>query len=344
MINKLPIQVAISIIALVILTIVSAFAGVYEFEKDTFTILKFLIFERSSLSLTDFYVLFDLRIPRIIMAILVGSLLAFSGTCLQGIFRNPLATPDLIGISSGATLFAAISIVLGSFIKPFINETIQFYLVSIMAFFGALIASFLVFKVATFNNKTNIAIMLLTGIAISALGFSFTGFLIYLSKEEQLRDLTFWNLGSLAAASWGKNIILGLILIVSYVLLINKGKLLNAMMLGEQDAKHLGFNVEKTKKRIIWLVALMVGATVAFSGTIGFVGLVIPYILRLIFHSNYQMILPLSAIYGAILLLGADTISRTLVAPSEIPIGVLTACIGAPVFISILIKQKKSLL
>jgi len=277
------------------------------------------------------------------MAILIGSALAVSGTCLQGMFKNPLATPDLIGITAGASLFAAVAIVLGVYIKPYIPEAMHFSFLSIAAFIGSFITMSLVYKISTSNGKTNVIMMLLSGVAITALGFAVMGLLIYISKEEQLRDLTFWNLGSLGGASWTKNGILLLVILIAYYFLIGKGKTLNAMMLGERDAMHLGIPVEKTKKQIVLFTALLVGTSVAFSGTIGFVGLIIPYILRLIFKSNYYIILPLSAVLGSILLLGADTISRTIVAPSEIPIGILTAFMGAPIFIAILLKQKKSL-
>jgi iron complex transport system permease protein len=316
---------------------------VYEFETDVFSILKSFFISSTEVSEADQYILFDLRLPRIVMGILIGSMLSVSGTCMQGMFKNPLATPDLIGITSGATLFAATSIVLGGVLKTFIPESLHFYLLSLMAFLGSLLTMLIVYKIATVNGKTKVVMMLLTGVAVTAIGFAFTGFLIYLSKEEELRDLTFWNLGSLAGATWMKNALLFGVLLISYFFLLGKGKSLNALMLGENDAKHLGVPVEKIKKQIVVFTALMVGTTVAFAGTIGFVGLVIPYILRLIFKSNYQLILPLSAVFGSILLVVADTISRTIVAPSEIPIGILTAMLGAPVFILILLKNKKSL-
>lgn len=341
--NKLVTYLLLSILLLIVLATVSLFVGVYEFETDIFSILKSFFISSTEVSEADQYILFDLRLPRIVMGILIGSMLSVSGTCMQGMFKNPLATPDLIGITSGATLFAATSIVLGGVLKAFIPESLHFYLLSLMAFLGSLLTMLIVYKIATVNGKTNVVMMLLTGVAITAIGFAFTGFLIYISKEEQLRDLTFWNLGSLAGATWMKNGLLLVVLLISYFFLLGKGKSLNAMMLGENDAKHLGVPVEKIKKQIVVFTALMVGTTVAFSGTIGFVGLVIPYILRLIFKSNYQLILPLSAVFGSILLVVADTISRTIVAPSEIPIGILTAMLGAPVFILILIKNKKSI-
>ncbi len=331
-------------VLLFLLATVSLFVGVYEFETDVFSILTSFFDSSVTVSEADRYILFDLRLPRIVMGILIGSMLAVSGTCMQGMFKNPLATPDLIGITSGATLFAAVSIVLGGVLKAFVPDSLHFYLLSLMAFIGSLLTMLLVYKIATVNGKTNVVMMLLSGVAVTAIGFAFTGFLIYLSKEEELRDLTFWNLGSLAGATWMKNALLLAVLLLSYFFLLGKGKSLNALMLGENDAKHLGVPVEKIKKQIVVFTALMVGTTVAFAGTIGFVGLVIPYILRLLFKSNYQLILPLSAVFGSILLVVADTISRTIVAPSEIPIGILTAMLGAPVFILILIKNKKSLL
>lgn len=342
--NRLFIYLLVSILLLIALAIGALYMGVYDFGcKSPLTVLGQVISESPEVSLSEKYVIWDVRLARIVMAILVGSILAVSGTVMQGMFKNPLATPDLIGITAGATLMAAITIVLGGFFRHLLPDYIQYSLLSIAAFVGALVTMILVYRMSTTQGKTNVIIMLLSGVAISALGFACTGFLIYLSKEEQLRDLTFWNLGSLGGATWGKNGILFIVMIVSYSVLINKGKALNAMMLGEKDAEHLGIPVERIKKQIVVLTALMVGACVAFSGTIGFVGLIVPYILRLIFKSNYQIILPLSAVIGSILLLVADTFSRTIVAPSEIPIGVLTAFMGAPVFIAILIRFKNQM-
>ncbi len=334
----------ISTILLAIIAVWSVNTGVYDFGgKSAFEVLGKVIKGDPGLSLSDQYVVWDVRAARIIMAILIGSMLAVSGTSLQGLFKNPLATGDLIGLTSGATLLAAIAIVLGGHFKQYLPEAIQFSLVGISAFIGSFLSMMLVYRISTNGGKTNVVMMLLSGVAITAIGFSITGFLIYISKDEQLRDLTFWNLGSLAAATWTKNIILAVVLVIAYIILLPKGKALNAMMLGEKDAQHLGINVEKLKKQIIIIVALMVGSCVAFSGTIGFVGLIVPYILRLLFKSNYVFILPLSAVCGSILLLTADTFSRSIVAPSELPIGILTALMGGPIFIAILVKFKKSL-
>lgn len=342
--SKLYFYLIISAVLLAIIAVLSLNTGVYDFgEKSPFMALWQFIKGDSGLSLSDKYVIWDVRAARIIMAILIGSMLSVSGTSLQGLFKNPLATGDLIGLTSGATLLAAIAIVLGGHFKEYLPEAVQFSLVGIAAFIGSFLSMMLVYRISTSGGKTNVVMMLLTGVAITAIGFSITGFLIYISKDEQLRDLTFWNLGSLAAATWTKNIILAIVAIIAYIILLPKGKALNAMMLGEKDAQHLGINVERLKKQIIITVALMVGTCVAFSGTIGFVGLIVPYILRLLFKSNYVFILPLSAMCGSILLLTADTFSRSIVAPSELPIGILTALMGGPIFIAILVKFKKSL-
>jgi iron complex transport system permease protein len=342
--NKLYFYFIASIVFLILLAVAALRIGVYDFNGTSpFMVLVKFLRGDPDLELSDKYVIWDVRSARIIMAIFIGSMLAVSGTSLQGLFKNPLATGEAIGLTSGATLLAAVAIVLGGYFKQHLPEMVQFSLTGFSAFTGALLAMMLVYRISTSAGKTNVVMMLLSGVAITSIGFSVTGFLIYISKDEQLRDLTFWNMGSLAAATWTKNIVLAVVMVVSYFVLLPKGKALNAMMLGERDAQHLGINVERLKKQIVIIASLMVGTCVAFSGTIGFVGLIVPYILRLLFKSDYTFILPLSAVLGSILLLIADTISRSIVAPSELPIGILTSLIGGPIFIAILIKFKKSL-
>lgn len=342
--NKLLLYISVCFVLLIGVASISLKLGAYSFEDSSlWQIFKNELSGNGLVSEMDHYVLFNVRLPRIVMAILMGSAFAVSGTCLQGMFKNPLATPNLIGVTSGASLFAAIGIVLGGYFRSYLPDVLNYSLISIMAFIGAILTMTFVYRMSTTRRKTNVVVMLLAGVAISALAGAVTGFLTYLTDDEQLRDLTFWTLGSLGGATWLKNGILVIVIFFSYILLLNKGKALNAMMLGEEDATHLGIPVEKVKKRIIILTALMVGTCVAFAGAIGFVGLIVPYILRLIFKSNYNIILPLSAVVGSILLLIADTISRTIVAPSEMPIGILTAFLGAPIFIAILIRFKKNL-
>lgn len=342
--NKPGIYIIGGFITLFFLGLLSLLIGVYQFESESFIgMVKNGIIGEDTGDNSDWYVFSQIRLPRVVMAMLMGSALAVSGAAMQGMFKNPLATPSLIGVTSGASLFAAIAIVLGNYMLQLLPDFLHELLISLMAFIGAILTMTFVYRMSTTQRKTNVVVMLLAGVAISAMAGAITGFLIYLTDEEELRNLTFWTLGSLGGATWVKNLILALVIGFSYLFLINKGKALNAMMLGEQDAAHLGIPVEKVKKQIVVLTALMVGTCVAFAGAIGFVGLIIPYILRLIFGSNYYMILPLSAVAGSILLLSADTFSRTIVAPSEMPIGVITAFLGAPVFIAILIRYKKSL-
>jgi len=341
--NKLVFYIILSLFSLIGLAVVSLYMGVYTFGSSFSDIIFSFFVENMSISNTDRYVFLDLRLSRIVMAVLIGSALSVSGTCTQGMFKNPLATPDLIGITAGASLFAAVTIVLGVYIRPYIPQALHFSMLSIAAFVGSFLTMTLVYRISTAKKKTNIVMMLLSGVAISSLGGAVTGILVFLSDDDQLRDLTFWTMGSLAGASWTKNGILLAVLLISYYFLIGKGKTLNAMMLGERDAMHLGIPVEKTKKQIVFFTALLVGTSVAFSGMIGFVGLIVPYILRLVFKSNYTFILPLSTVFGSILLLGADTVSRTIVTPSELPIGTITAFLGAPIFMAILLKQRKML-
>lgn len=342
--NQLPWYLLASFLVMLALVWASLHLGVYRFEEaSVLKIIGSFFSGDSTVPSTDAYIIGKVRLPRVVMALLVGSILAVAGTCLQGIFKNPLATPDLIGVTSGATLMAAVTIVLGESVRAFIPEALHHSLVSIGAFTGALGAISLVYTIASGNEKTNVVMMLLAGVAVSSLGFALVGFMTYLAKDEQLRDLTFWNLGSLGGATWTKNAILAVVMLGTYSFLILKGKALNAMMLGEKDAEHLGIRVERIKRLTVLFTALMVGTAVAFSGSIGFVGLIIPYILRLLFNSDYTVILPLSAVWGAILLLAADTVSRTIAAPAELPIGILTALLGAPVFIAILVRYKKSM-
>lgn len=297
----------------------------------------------TTVSQIDHEVFFKIRLPRVLMALNVGAALAISGSCLQGIFRNPLASPSLIGVTSGASLMAALTIVFASSFAQYIPLSLQYSFLSLMAFIGAILTMLFVYKMSMQRGQTNIGIMILSGVAISAIAGAITGLLTYLSTEDQLRDITFWNLGSVSGANWTKVFIHYGISIPCYFLLFSKGKAINLLTLGEQDAKHLGIEVEKIKKTIILCTSILVGVSVAFTGNIGFVGLIVPYILRLIFKSNYQWVIPLSIFGGGVLLVLADTLSRTIVAPSEIPIGILTAFLGAPVFIILLLQSKKNL-
>lgn len=285
-------------------------------------------------------VILNIRLPRTLLAMMVGAALALSGSIMQGLFRNPLADPGLVGVSAGAALAAGATIVLGeAILAPVIGKP-PFFLLPMGAFLGGLLSTLLLYAIATRQGRTSIATMLLAGIALGALAGAMSGFLAYLSDDRQLRDLTFWSLGSFGGASWTKVMATAPILLPLMFAAPFLARGLNGLALGEAEAFHLGLNVQRIKAAAIVLVALAVGASVAVAGMIGFVGIVVPHLVRLILGSNHRILLPASAVGGAILLLGADILARTLASPAELPIGIITAAIGAPFFLWLLLRRK----
>ena len=254
---------------------------------------------------------------------------------MQGLFRNPLADPGLIGISSGAALAVAIVIVLAG---PFAG-VLGLYGLSIAAFVGGLTASMLIFRFAQLTGTFSVTYMLLAGIAINALAGAGVGFLTYLSNDEQLRSLTFWTMGSLGGALWLTVAVAATVILPAIFFLFRNAQEINILLLGENEARHLGVNNERLKLVIIICTALSVGAAVAVSGIIGFIGLVVPHLMRLTIGPDHRLLLPASALFGAFLLLVADTIARTVVSPAEMPVGILTSLIGGPFFLWLLVKQ-----
>ncbi|MEL7428552.1 MAG: iron ABC transporter permease [Pseudomonadota bacterium] len=288
----------------------------------------------------DVIILFDIRLPRLIMGSFVGAALAVSGAILQSLFRNPLADPGIIGVSAGASLGAVSVIVLGAGPLAFLVVHLRIFALPIAAFLGALAVTMLLYKISTSNGKTSIITMLLAGIALQALAAALTGILIFMADDQQLRDLTFWSLGSLAGATWSKVLASSLIIIASFLVLPFLAKSLNAMALGETAAFHMGIRVQQAKSIGVCVSAAATGAAVAVSGGIGFVGIVVPHLLRLFMGPDNRYLLPASALLGASLLLVADAISRVIVAPAELPIGILTAQIGAPFFLWLLLRRR----
>jgi iron complex transport system permease protein len=288
-------------------------------------------------------VILSIRVPRLLLGVLIGAALAVSGALMQGLFRNPLADPGLVGVSSGAALAAGATIVLGDRILGTVSAQLPFILLPFGAFFGGLASTLILYAIATRHGRTSVAIMLLAGVALGAFTGSLTGLLAFVSDDRQLRDLTFWSLGSLSGASWTKvATVTPLILPVLFcVPFLARG--LNALLLGEAEAFHLGIAVQRLKRAAILMVAVAVGASVASAGVIGFVGIVVPHLLRLVFGPDHRVLLPLSAALGAALLTGADLLARTLVSPAELPIGILTAAIGAPFFLWLLLRRDRSL-
>ncbi|MDN5205342.1 iron ABC transporter permease [Fulvivirgaceae bacterium BMA10] len=285
-------------------------------------------------------VLTNIRLPRLVQTVLVGGALGISGAALQGLFRNPLVEPSLIGVSGGAAVFVVIYIVFTNAFPSFITNISSAYTVPFFAFAGGLCATLLVFKLSSTGGRTNIAVLILTGVAINALTAAVIGLAIYYADDNQLRTFTFWTLGDLGGATWEKLKFASVMLITPSLALVYFNKKLNALALGEAEAFHLGVNVEQTKYSIILLSALAVGTAVSISGMIGFVGLIIPHMIRLLFGPNHDWLLPGSILGGAVLLLVSDIIARTIVVPSELPIGIVTALLGAPFFIWLLLSAK----
>jgi iron complex transport system permease protein len=284
-------------------------------------------------------IIWNVRVPRVLASVFVGCILSITGTAIQGVFRNPLADPSIIGISAGAALSAAVAIVL--FQQIIFSFTIGgLGLLSVITFIGSFITAIIVFKISQHQKKTDVATMLLAGIAINAFAGAIMGFIIYLSDDSQLRTITFWTMGSLGGILWKHVLLLAICAIVAVVTFIGLGKSLNALALGESEANLIGVNTEKIKRKIVIVTALVIGVTVAFCGMIGFIGLVVPHIIRLVVGADHRFLIPASALGGSLLLIWADTLSRTIVAPAELPIGIITALIGAPLFLYLLIKQK----
>ncbi len=281
----------------------------------------------------------QIRLPRTLLGVAAGGVLALAGVAMQGLFRNPLADPGLIGVSSGAALGAAIAIVFGASIGG-LPEAFAPYLLSVCAFAGGLLVTALVYRLGRHNGQTNVATMLLAGVALTALAGALIGLFTYLADDATLRSLTFWNLGSLNGASYPRLWPLLLITLLVACWLPRRADALNALLLGESEARHLGFDVERLKVELILCTALGVGAAVAAAGMIGFIGLVVPHLLRLIVGPDHRVLLPASIFGGAILLLFADLVARLALAPAELPIGIVTALIGAPFFLYLLIRGR----
>ncbi|MEN1729298.1 MAG: iron ABC transporter permease [Pseudomonadota bacterium] len=295
------------------------------------------------LSLLESTVLLDIRLPRLAMGLLVGAALAMSGVAMQGLFRNPLADPGLVGVSAGASFGAVTAIVMGAAVPSAIGLAAGNMLVPLAAFVGGFLTTILLYRVATRQGKTSVAIMLLAGIALQALTLALTGIFIFMADDSQLRDITFWNLGSLAGATWPK--FLAALPFAALAMLIAPllARGLNALALGESAAAHLGIAVQRLKFTAVFVVALATGAAVAVSGGIGFIGIVVPHLLRISTGPDHRFLFVNAGLLGGVLLVAADTVARTIVSPAELPIGILTAMIGGPVFIWILMRNRSLL-
>jgi iron complex transport system permease protein len=280
-------------------------------------------------------ILLNLRLPRILLALVAGAGLAVAGAAFQGIFKNPMAEPYVLGISSGTALGAALAMAMG-----LEANLMGFGLITFSAFVAGLITAMTVYRIARIGRKTPTVTLLLSGIAVN---FFLTASisLIMTFKREQIERIVMWTMGSVAAANWTE------VLMVSPLVLLATGVLsiysrdLNLVLLGDETAQSLGVEVEKVKRAILGVSTLLVAAIVSVSGIIGFVGLIVPHMVRILCGPDHRAVIPFSALGGAALLIGCDTLARTLVPPSEIPVGIITSLFGVPFFLYLLVKGKK---
>lgn len=287
-------------------------------------------------------VVWDIRFSRVLLGLLVGGGLAMAGAAMQGVFRNPLADPGIIGVTSGGAMGAILMIVMGTRLLPVAwLDAFSLYAVPLAAMAGAVVMTLLIYRLSLSRGQVDLVSMLLVGIAINALGGALIGMMTFIATDEELRTMTFWGLGSLGRANW-ELLLPGLLFILIPLLILPRySRALNALLLGEEDALHLGIDTKRVKRRLILLSASIVGATVALCGAIGFIALVAPHMIRTAMGPDHRFLIPASGLWGATLLLLADLGARNLAAPAELPIGILTALIGAPVFLALLIQRRR---
>lgn len=288
-------------------------------------------------------VLFDLRLPRTLIGLFVGAALAVAGAMMQGLFRNPLADPGIVGVSAGAGLFAVATIALSDTILSGWANLLGIYAIPVSAFLGGALATLILVLAAGRGGQMMIGTLLLAGIALAALANAATGLVAQASNDQELRDLTLWQFGSLTGASWDKVLAILPFAAVLVVFLPKTTRALNGLLIGEAEAFHLGINVKRSKYLIVGLTAVAVGSAVAVAGLIGFVGIVVPHFVRLLVGPDNRVVVPASAVCGASILLVADIVARVIVQPAELPIGLVMALIGAPIFLHLVLRRRFSI-
>ncbi|MDQ6904357.1 MAG: iron ABC transporter permease [Bacteroidota bacterium] len=328
----------VTIILLVIVLLCAiAFGAVSITVHDMFSALLHAFQNKKPANIYE-GVFLEIRLPRVLLGAVTGAILSVSGVLLQGLFRNPIVEPGLIGTSAGAAFGASVVFVFAVQMNEEIRSLAGPLLVPLFAFGGGLLATFLVYSISKSQKKMSVTSLLLVGIAINAIGLSGTGFMSYVARDPQARSITFWNLGTFSGATWPQVFIVTCVAFVVFIISLRYSKQLNALILGEEEATHLGVSPEKLKKRIMILSTAMVAVATAFVGVISFIGLIVPHILRLLIGSDNKKLIPASMIMGAIILTVADMGARLLLAPAEVPIGIITSIAGAPVFIFLLKK------
>lgn len=334
--NKYVFPVLIAILLSVLLCAI-AFGAVSIRPGEMFSSLKHF-FQGKDVSRISIYegVFLNLRLPRVLLCAITGAILAVSGVLMQGLFRNPIVEPGLTGTSAGAAFGASFVFVLGSNINPAFKSVLGPYLVPLFAFIGGLVATFLVYSVAKKSGRVSVISLLLVGMTVNAIGLSGVGFMSYIARDPQARSITFWGLGNFSGASWLQVLIVGSVATLIFILSYFYSKQLNALLLGEEEAAYLGVNTAALKRTVLVLNTAMVSVATAFVGVISFVGLIVPHIMRILIGSDNKRLLPAAMIAGAILLTLADMAARLLLAPAEIPVGIITSIVCGPAFVFLL--------
>ena len=284
-------------------------------------------------------VFLQIRLPRVLLTAAVGAALAVSGALMQALFRNPIVEPGLIGTSAGAAFGAATMFVFGKELGILSTGIIGTFLLPASAFVSGFIATMIVYKLSTVGGKVTVATMLLSGIAVNAIAASGTGFLSYIARDPQARSITFWSLGTFSGADWKACVIVWIATGLGIVLSLRYSKGLNALLLGESEAGHLGIDTDRLKTRVLLLNTFVVAIATSMVGVIAFVGLVVPHVLRLLKGADNRYLIIGSTLLGALVLVIADTLARLVIAPAEIPIGIITAFVGAPIFLWLLLTK-----
>ena len=317
----------ILIILLILVFIISISCGSFN--------ISFIDFLKGNLDQLHNNILVDIRLPRVILASLVGASLSLSGACLQGLFRNPLADPGLIGVSSGAALGVALAIVLGG---DFIPKIFTPYILPIAAVIGSAIVIIILFYITKGFGYVGMIYMLLAGIAINAFAGVGIGFLTYISDDSELRSLTFWSMGSFGGNTWELIIPASIVILTTIIWSLKTSRKLDLIQLGEAEAQRLGVNIKKLRFNVIISSAIIVGVSVSLAGIIGFIGLIIPHLIRILGGVNHNFLLKGSILAGALIMILSDLISRTIIMPAELPVGLITSAIGSPFFLWLIFK------
>jgi iron complex transport system permease protein len=341
---------SITILSILLIVVILLATGTGAMHLSPMQVLAILL-EKTGIHLPVAYeenmpgVLWMIRLPRVVLSVLIGAGLGLAGASLQGLFRNPLADPGLIGVSSGASMAAVVMIIIQNALPVFQQTPVlNYYALNLAAFAGAIITTLFIFRIARTGGQAVVSTLLLAGIAVRALCESVTGLMTYLANNEQLRSITFWSLGSLGGASWHTVAGVTPFIIIPLILLPRLAPALNLLALGEREAMHSGVRIPRLKAMLVILATMAVAAGVAVAGIIGFIGLIVPHIVRQFTGPDYRILIPGSALSGAVLLTVADLLCRTIVAPAELPVGIITAVIGAPFFLWLIIKEKKTIL